>query len=161
VNYYSELFRKPADELADHTNCKENFLGPAICEHPLVLNSKLSEEEKTELDLPLTIDELDKSLEKANFRSASGVDGLSNLFLRQYWRFFRTVVHRYATHCFDRGRLTDNFRGATIKPIPKKGDPASLGNWRPILLLSNVYKILSSTLNIRLNKIVNRICRRA
>jgi hypothetical protein len=57
--------------------------------------------------------------------------------------------------------LTEVFRGATVKLIPKKGDLSQLKNWRPISLLSNVYKVLSRALNIRLNTIVNRVCSRA
>jgi hypothetical protein len=36
-----------------------------------------------------------------------------------------------------------------------------LKNWRPILLLSNFYKIISRAINTRLNKFFNRICSRA
>jgi hypothetical protein len=126
----------------------------------MVQNSKLTENEKETLEAPLYIDEIDKSMEKANLRSA-GMDGISNVLLKRYWQFFRVGIHRYALRCFETGRLTDVFRGATVKLIPKKGDLSQLKNWRPISLLSNVYKILSRALNNRLNTIVNRICSRA
>ncbi len=89
------------------------------------------------------------------------MDGISNVLLKRYWQFFRVGIHRYALRCFETGRLTDVFRGATVKLIPKKGDLSQLKNWRPISLLSNVYKILSRALNNRLNTIVNRVCSRA
>ncbi len=54
---------------------------------PIVQNSKLTNEERAELDTPLTINELDRSMEKANMKSAPGIDGLSNLFLREFWQF--------------------------------------------------------------------------
>jgi hypothetical protein len=53
----------------------EEFLGEEICSHPTVIASKLTVEEKTSLDSPLTIEELDQALKKANLRSAPGVDG--------------------------------------------------------------------------------------
>ena len=127
----------------------------------MVQNSKLTEEEKDTLEAPLSIDEIDKSMEKANLRSAPGMDGISNILLKRYWQYFRIGIHRYALRCFETGRLTDVFRGATVKLIPKKGDLSQLKNWRPISLLSNVYKILSRALNNRLNTIVNRVCSRA
>ncbi len=113
------------------------------------------------LDRPLTIDEIDKSIDKANLRSAPGVDGISNWFLKKYWTYFRHGIHKYALRCFETGTLTEVFRGATVKLIPKKGELSQLKNWRPISLLSNVYKVLSRALNIRLNTIVNRVCSRA
>jgi hypothetical protein len=96
-----------------------------------------------------------------NLRSAPGVDGLSNAFIKKYWHFFRTPLFNYANECFVKKRLTQNFRSASIKLIPKKGDFTQLKNWRPISLLSNMYKIISRAVNSRLNKIVNRVCSRA
>jgi hypothetical protein len=120
-------------------------------------------DEQVELDAPLTIDELDKSINQANMNSAPGIDGLSNKFLKKYWRFFRTALLKYCHHCFEKNELTANFSSASIKLIPKKGEISQLNltYWRPISLLSNMYKIISRALNNRLNKIVNRICSRA
>jgi hypothetical protein len=64
-------------------------------------------------------------------------------------------------HALKKKILTSNFRAAAIKLIPKKGDITNIKNWRPISLLSNMYKIISRAINNRLNKIVNRICSRA
>ena len=50
---------------------------------------------------------------------------------------------------------------AQIKLIPKKGDCKKIGNWRPISLLGNFYKIVSRLINNRLKEISNQILRRA
>ncbi len=50
---------------------------------------------------------------------------------------------------------------AVIKLIPKKGDVTKIGNWRPISLLSNFYKIISRAINVRLQQIVDRVLSRA
>jgi hypothetical protein len=126
VNYYSTLYKKPVGERVNYDGCIEEFLGPEICDHRLVTNSKLTEDEKNELDSPLTIEEIDKSMDKANMRSAPGLDGISNVLLRKYWAYFRIGIHKYALRCFETGNLTDGFRGATIKLIPKKGDLTEL-----------------------------------
>ncbi len=112
-------------------------------------------------DGPLTLEELDLSIEKCNIRSAPGIDGLSNAFIKKYWHYFRIPLLKYANTCFDKKILTSNFRAAAIKLIPKKGDTSNIKNWRPISLLSNMYKIISRAINNRLNKVVNRICSRA
>ena len=48
-----------------------------------------------------------------------------------------------------------------LEPIIHDLDIVEELNWRPISLLSNMYKILSRAINTRLNKIVNRVCSRS
>jgi hypothetical protein len=145
----------------NYDTCIQEFLGPDICNHPLVQNSKLNVDEKTRLDAPLSLQELDDSMDKCNLKSAAGNDGFSNKLIKLCWQHLRYPLFNYANHCFNTGILTHNFRSANIKLIPKKGDARYLKNWRPISLLSNMYKIISRAINIRLNTVVNRICSRA
>jgi hypothetical protein len=161
VLYYENIYRIPTSDCLDYSNCIENFLGPDILSPPIVCNSKLTDTERRYLDSQLTIEELDSSLEKCNLRSAPGIDGMSNLFIKKYWQYLRTPLYNYALTCFEKKELTTNFRSASIKLIPKKGDLGDLKNWRPISLLSNMYKIISRAINARLNTVVNRICSRA
>jgi hypothetical protein len=138
-----------------------DFLGEDIVNHPIVQNSMLTEEEKNLLDMPITIAELDDSILKANMKLAPGVDGLSNKFIKKYWIFLEPTLYSYCLDCFEKGSLTPNFLNASIKLIPKKGDISILKSWRPMSLLSNMYKIISRAFNARLTKVVNRICSRA
>jgi hypothetical protein len=94
-------------------------------------------------------------------KSAPGEDGFSNRLIKKIWKYIRIPLLNYANYCFKTGSLTQNFRSAVIKLIPKKGDTRLLKNWRPISLLSNVYKILSRAFSARLKKINNRVCSRA
>jgi hypothetical protein len=57
----------------------------------------------------------------------------------------------------EKGALTDTFRTASIRLIPKKSDTTKLKNWRPISLLSCYYKIISKALNARLGKIIGKV----
>jgi hypothetical protein len=72
VSYYEDIYRKPITDRASYSGCIENFLGIDIISSPIVVNSKLTDTEKTTLDSPLTIDELDNSFNKCNIRSAPG-----------------------------------------------------------------------------------------
>jgi hypothetical protein len=72
------------------------------------------------MERDVTLEELDVSALQGN-RSAAGMDGLSNCFIKRYWTYFRVPLHRYLRRCFDISRLTDTFRTAKIKIIPKKG----------------------------------------
>ncbi len=136
-------------------------MGKDILNSEIVKNSKLSKTEKERLDLPLTLEELDKSQKKSNLKSAPGSDGFSNLFIRKCWKYLRRPLLKYFETCIKKGKLTDSFKNACIKLIPKKGDKTKIKNWRPISLLSNLYKIISRAINIRLKSVENRICSRA
>ncbi len=118
------IYRIPTSDRKDYTNCIEQFLGMDILNHPIVANSKLTLDEKVRLDSPLTIEELDSSMEKCNVRSAPGIDGMSNVFIKKYWQYFRLPLFNYANTCLAKKRLTTttNFRSASIKLIPKKGE---------------------------------------
>jgi Reverse transcriptase (RNA-dependent DNA polymerase) len=154
---YKKLFQaRERAPLPD--NCIDQFLGPAIAESEMVQNSKLTNDETPDLESPLTIEELDASAKKGKLRSAPGADGYSNYLIQKCWKFLRFSLLKYCEFCFTTGNLTHKFRSARIWLIPKKGDTSLLKNWRPISLLSNLYKILSRAINSRLNKVVNRIC---
>jgi hypothetical protein len=161
VEYFEKIYKSTEDNNRDFSGCIEAFLGTEISNSNIVLNSKLSGSEKLELDAPLTAAELDKSAEKCNPNSAPGADGISNTFIKKYWNLIRIPLLNYAVFCFEKNILTPNFSSVTIKLIPKKGNVELLKNWRPISLLSNLYKIISRAINNRLNKVVNRICSRA
>ena len=113
------------------------------------------------LESPLTLAELDKGLAESNKKSAPGPDGLSANFVQKFWKFLRVPLWRYALCSFERGELSPTFRTASVRLIPKKGDISKISNWRPISLLSNLYKVLSRALNNRLKTTIDRITSRA
>ena len=141
--------------------CIEKFLGPHILNHPVVKGSILTEPEKNKLEEIFQINELDRAIKANNMNSACGIDGLSTRFIAKFWKFFRVPLYNYAICCFRKGTLTNTFKSATIKLIPKKGDVKNIQNWRPISLLSNLSKILSRAINNRLLTTNDRITSRA
>jgi Reverse transcriptase (RNA-dependent DNA polymerase) len=165
VKYFEGIYDKEKNKqgrnLNNYENCIQDFLGADIVNHPVVQNSILSEIESQDLERPISLEELDKSLHDCNLKSAPGTDGFSNKLIKHCWKFLRHPLLKYANHCFISGTLTPNFRNASIKLIPKKGDLTKLKNWRPISLLSNMYKIISRLINARISKYTNRICSRA
>ena len=85
TNFYSELYRPDPDT----GGSIEDFLGPAICNSPLVQGSILTEQEKIELDMPLSALELEKSLNSSNLKSAPGRDGYSYRIIKKFWPLFK------------------------------------------------------------------------
>ena len=59
----------PEDEVPLNNQCIENFLG-SVNGHPIVTGSKLNEAEKDSMETPLTIEELDQSINQAELKRA-------------------------------------------------------------------------------------------
>ena len=157
AEFYTKLYELPADKPGTLTGCVEQFLGPDIINHPSVLGMKLSQEERTKLDAPITLAELDAAIKAANKRSAPGIDGVSNVMIEKIWDLVRIPLHNYAICCFRKGKLTKTFSTACIRLIPKKGNTKQIKNWRPISLLSCYYKIISRVINTRLGTVIDKI----
>jgi len=116
-----------------------------------------SAEETALLEAGLAIEELDEAVEKCNTKSAPGIDGISNNFIKKFWPYFRMPLYEYTRSCTESGILTPTFRTALIKLIPKKGDTTMIKNWRPISLLSCFYTIWSKAVDARLEKVIDKV----
>jgi exonuclease III len=136
----------------------EGFLGD-VAEHPEVVASKLSWDEREELEKEIGIAEFDVAIEKAKINTSPGIDSISNRFIKKFWNIFRVPLFEYAKCCYAKGILTENFRCAKIRLIPKKGDTSLLKNWRPISLLNCFYKLISRVIALRLKTIMDKITR--
>jgi hypothetical protein len=156
VKFYRDLYSKPTNNILAQDRTIEDFLED-VKNHPLVLSAKLTDPEKESLDSDLTVGELDNALKNCNMKSAPGLDGISNFFIKEFWSYLRHPLLKYAKCCRTKGRLTNNFRRAKIRLIPKKGNIGKINNWRPISLLNCLYKILSRAFAARLSKFMDKM----
>lgn len=62
------------------------------------------------------------------------------------WNGLEILVNR----CFDLGTTLDSWRNANVVIMYKKGNKKDLKNYRPILLLSHLYKLLTEIINNRI-----------
>ena len=120
TSFYKNLYNKQTNTVPEIPDI-DDFLGD-IAATNVIIEAKLSKTEQENLDLPLNITELDKSMNDANFNSAPGMNGISNKFIRKHWDIFRQPLFRCTAHIFETGTLPDSFKTAKIKLIPKKGN---------------------------------------
>ena len=52
VNFFCEIYKKPACEPENLSGCIQDFLGEDICRHPVVKNSILTTAERDKLEAP-------------------------------------------------------------------------------------------------------------
>ena len=75
-----------------------------------------------------------------------------------FWDKLKHFILRALNYAFDTGELSLSLRTYIINYLPKGKKPREfLKNWRPISLLSVVYKMASTTIANRLKKVLNKL----
>jgi hypothetical protein len=129
TKYFEKIYKAPEAMPLNFTGVIERFLGPEICNSRIVLDCKISDRESALLDRDISLLELDSAVKDGKLRTASGMDGFSNFFIKKFWSHLRIPLHNYALCCFRKGQLTENFSTASVRLIPKKGDTTRIKNW--------------------------------
>ena len=135
----------------------ETFLGD-IKNHPEVIGKKLTDIEKTTADKVITTEELKETLDNSNSGKTPGPDGAEKEFLTRFWPMIGKTIND-ATQIFIREEELNVFleRGI-IKVLMKGGTKGEeLKNWRPITLLSQIYKLISGVIAGRMKKLLHKL----
>jgi len=113
------------------------------------------------LNEPITEDEIGAGLAKLHLGRAPGPDGLRSEFLKHAWvkeesedgksrkvNILVPLLHALFNQVFTRGEYIQEWSSATLSAVFKKGDAASLDNYRAIAIgavLGKLYAILLET----------------
>ena len=138
VNFYTELYRS---EPCDQTCAADLQQGL----------TQLTQEERTDLDSTLCMEELTKAVMGIASGRAPGIDGLPADIYKHFWDVMGADLLQVLRESFQQGTLPLSCTRAALSLLPKKGDLTLLENWRPVALLCTDYKILSKVLANRLN----------
>jgi exonuclease III len=157
AKFYSDIYKKQLDNLMEI----EEFLGREHGETDWLQGRKLSEDEKTDLEGVVTMEEVKRALDGSNFESSSGWDGVTFKALRKFWGILSMPMLKMIQETFTDGELMETFKMGLIKLIPKKGNANKVGDWRPITLLCCGYKIISGIVSNRLGKYLPKIIGRS
>jgi hypothetical protein len=82
-SFYANLYKAPETDRNFNENCIYEFLGEDIVNSRLVQDCIIPAELRQELESPISVEELNISVAQGN-KSASGMDGLSNCFIKKY-----------------------------------------------------------------------------
>ena len=86
-----------------------------------------------------------------------GSDGLSAEFYTFFWNDLKDLLIGSLNAGYEQSTLSFTQRQAILTLLFKKGNKASLDNWRPISLLNVDYKIAASVLCTRLKRVIEYI----
>ena len=148
-SFYEKLFQNNDNHLIDVD--LENVLKDAY-------QPKLSDRESNSLEGLLTLEEITKSLKNMKNNKTPGIDGFPAEFFKVFWAKLRHFILRCLNQSFIAGTLPLTMRQCIISCLPKGDKPRQFAkNWRPISLLSVVYKIASASIANRIKPILNKL----
>ena len=86
--------------------------------------------------------DIEKILRSTNIRTAAGIDDLSRHFLKDGSQVLSKPVSELCNLSIKLGSFPNSCNIAKLKPLFKKGFKTSPSNYRPILLLPLISKII-------------------
>ncbi|XP_031100850.1 uncharacterized protein LOC116004818 [Ipomoea triloba] len=146
VNFFTSLFT--ADE-------SEDMHAILDC-----LPTILTTEDNIALLAPLTREEVKNAVWALDPDSTAGPDGFSGSFFRSCWDILHNDVYIAVLDFMIGVPVPFAFSSAQLVLIPKKLNPESFADYRPICLCTFVSKIFTKVISTRLNKLLPRIISR-
>jgi len=119
---------------------------------------KLTSEQAETLEGPITYKELSSIVKEMKNNKSPGLDGYTVEFFKFFWLDLGQIILRALNEAYLKGELSITHRRGVITCIPKPDkDRRFLGNWRPITLLTTVYKMASGCISKRIKRVLDTI----
>ncbi len=119
---------------------------------------KLSEEDVEYLERPITLEEVNKTIQSLPMGKTPGTDGIPSEFYKQFSEDLGPEMLKTFRSAIDMGKLPPSMTESIITLILKKGkDPLECGSYRPISLLCCDEKLFTKIFAIRINNVITSI----
>ena len=148
-NFYAKLFA-PQDTELQKFDFSKLLKGQKV--------EKLCQKEALSIEGHLTIKELSEALKNTKNNKTPGLDGFPAEFFKVFWKTLKYCVTKAINTSFDKGIMPLSLRQCVITSLPKNGKSREdIANWRPLSMLSVVYKLCSSAIANRIKPLLNKI----
>ena len=141
--YYQELYKKDLDvtfQLVNDTDIR------------------ISEEQRVEIDRPITKEEMGLALKQMSNGKCPGIDGLSVDFYKFFYKQISDILYEALVAGIEREQLHRSALTGVINLIPKgNSHTRKLKSLRPITLLNVDYKVLEKILANRIKSVLEYI----
>ena len=147
--FYQKLFKSNENQ-TEYTNL-ENLMGS-------ISINKLTDAQAISLEGDLKIEELNVALKNMKNGKTPGIDGLPAEFLKVFWNKIKFWILRALNYSFKSGTMPLTLRQCIITCLPKPGKQRELlSNWRPLSMLSVIYKLASASIANRIKPYLEQL----
>jgi hypothetical protein len=102
------------------------------------------------LDKEVTAEEIRTTMFSMKANKAPGPDGFTSDFFKASWSIVGSEVVDAIKNFFDTGKLLKEVNATILTLVPKKINPASMGDFRPIACCNVIYKCITKILSNRI-----------
>ncbi|KAH7440578.1 hypothetical protein KP509_03G000300 [Ceratopteris richardii] len=102
-------------------------------------------------------EEVYMALQSLKNGKAPGLDGITKEFVMAFWPLLKNLVLDVCNEIWKDKKMPYSFKMGKIKLIPKIEVPRRIGDWRPITMMSIIYKIFAKVFALRLKCIIHKI----
>ena len=108
----------------------------------------------SELAEPFQLEEIDLIVRSMPTDKAPGPDGFNGLFLKKCWPIIKHDFYSLCESFFNNDLCLESINSSFIVLVPKKNNPETVNDYRPISLTNISLKLLTKILADRLQKII-------
>ncbi|RUA04563.1 MAG: hypothetical protein DSY43_06055, partial [Gammaproteobacteria bacterium] len=119
---------------------------------------KITPIQAREIEGQISYDELCQTVRQMKNNKSPGQDGYSVEFFKFFWQDLGKLILRAINEAYTEGKFSITQRRGVITCLPKPNkDRRYLSNWRPITLLTVIYKMASGCIANRLRQVLDTI----
>ncbi|MCH93790.1 LINE-1 reverse transcriptase like, partial [Trifolium medium] len=119
--------------------------------------SILSSSDGDKLVQPFLMEEIKAAVWDCDSYKSPGPDGVNLGFFKDFWEILKIDLLNFFAEFHRQGILTKGLNSTFITLIPKVANPQRVAEFRPIALVSSIYKILAKVLANRLRSVIGKV----
>lgn len=113
------------------------------------------------LEREFTEEEVWAAIKDCDGNKAPGPDGFNMMFFQKGWKFLKGNIMKFMKEFYSNNKLGYGVNCFFVSLIPKKENPSSLLEYRPISLINSPYKVLSKVLANRIRLVLPSVIDKA
>lgn len=118
---------------------------------------QVSDSDNAILTAPFSEDEIKAAVWDCGSDKSPGSDGFNFRFIKEFWNTIKPEICAFIHEFYESGKLVRGFNPSFVTLIPKVENPVQLKDYRPISLISSMYKILAKLLARRLSPVLQKV----